>query len=176
MYIAWSTCLFHIECMMYLNLLQINICLFSILKFVWTLLKSVLYIRMICRNYSRNVRGSIYYTLILWSLSNCLIARVLESLKYKIYVCLFYNWVTEWMSSWGSSGDFSICVNMLFFYHDDKFLANTSNDLIRLQQYIYLFLFRNFQNWFSKLLFISSTFSSSFILNAFKRSNSTWLS
>lgn len=155
---------FILNAYMYLNLLQINIFLFSILKFVWTSLESVLYIRMIRRYYSRNLRGSINYMHIysLW----VIVSYTVESLNpwniRFLFVFSITEWLNECMSSWGSSGDFSICVNMLFFYHDDKFLANTSNDLIRLKQYIYLFLFRNFQNWFSKLLFISSTFSSSF--------------
>lgn len=55
------------------------------------------------------------------------------------------------MSSWGSSGDFSICVNMLFFYHDDKFLANTRylkwfNQVTAV--YIFIFILK-----FSKLVF-----------------------
>lgn len=171
---------FILNAYMYLNLLQINIFLFSILKFVWTSLESVLYIRMIRRYYSRNLRGSINYMHIysLW----VIVSYTVESLNpwniRFLFVFSITEWLNECMSSWGSSGDFSICVNMLFFYHDDKFLANTRylkwfNQVTAV--YIFIFISK-----FSKLVFkIVIHFLNLFFiifLIAFKRSNSTWLS
>lgn len=88
---------FHIECMIYLNLLQINIFLFSILRFVWTLLESVLYIRMIRRYYSRNLCGSIYYMYIysLW----VIVSYNVESLNPWNIRFMFVFSITEWLNA-----------------------------------------------------------------------------
>lgn len=105
--------------------------------------------------YNRNLAGSTCSAILNILYSLWVIVRILE-----IYFSL--------TSSWMNKCPFRVQVvltylNMLFIYQLKLtiFLANSFNDIsiiIRVTA-VYIFLFQNFQNLFSKLLFISSTIS-----------------
>lgn len=121
--------------------------------------KFELYMRVSCtfriNRYNRNLAGSTCSAILNILYSLWVIVRILE-----IYFSL--------TSSWMNKCPFRVQVvltdlNMLFIYQLKLtiFLANSFNDIsiiIRVTA-VYIFLFQNFQNLFSKLLFISSTIS-----------------